>query len=194
MKLVVDDKEMVTLKVVSTKGELKGVALPTEGIYKWYPFDVNFFYKFAETGQYLYLVPVKDFQGKNHYEVYSLEKSPPLKQINGEYVHTRVYERNKYIMHKASQLGIKTLRDTFTKKDVQDGFDKVREAIEDIKSTLENRYLQDGTDAWLPFEQPSEEWDSKVYRMATEDEHDLLDELGEMYTMLTVMRKITDAQ
>ncbi|MDP4345332.1 hypothetical protein, partial [Escherichia coli] len=74
-------------------------------------------------------------------------------------------------------------------QDVQKGFSDLDLLIHAVKGRVEDRYIAQGGALETP-QVPNDEWDHAVYNTMTVEEQEILLELGEMYSMLTVMRKI----
>lgn len=191
MKLTVDkDNQQIKLKVTTTDGGNKTICLPPEKLYYWYPFNLNFYYKYSNSRGYIYLSTDKSYKGPNYYNIDVLKRTKPLGERNGVPFHPFVYKRNRDIIQKARGLDLPTIKDTYTLDDVELGFSEVGIMINIIKSRAEDRLLERTGDNFIIPEMFSEEWDKKVYSSLTEKEQEVLIELGEMYSMLTVMRKL----
>lgn len=192
MKLIFNkDSGMLELITPTTdKGE-HVQEFPTYNVHRWYPFNINFHYKYSNAKKHLYLVKDSGYDGENLYNVDILKKTkPPVIMEDGVMFHPYVYKRNRYIINKARQIGIPTIRDNYTLSDVEQGFDNLRDALHVFKSSIETRVLNNNYKDTYVKETWSEDWDKFIYSHMTEKEEKVLIELGEMYSMLTVMRKI----
>jgi hypothetical protein len=193
MKLIViPGMEEVVLEVLTTGKEVKEFFLPKENIHYWYPFNINFSYKYTDSKKFLYLVKDKNYEGENYYFVDILKRTRALPKKDGIMFHEAVFDRNMYIMFKAANLGIPTLLDEFTMEDVEEGFKKVGDIINAIKSQAKQRYIAETGEVFTTQEVTSEEWDRDVYEYLSDLEAETLVAVGEMYSMLNVMRKLVE--
>lgn len=183
----------IDLMVPTTDKELLHYELPTEKVHYWYPFNINFFYKYSMSKKFMYLVKEKDYDGENIYNVDILKRSKPLGERKGVMFHPYVYKRNRYIIEKARALGIPTVKDSYNLQDVQKGFSDLDLLIHAVKGRVEDRYIAHGGALEAP-EVPSDDWDRAVYNVMTVEEQKVLQEFGEIYSMLTVMRKIAEGR
>lgn len=183
------ENKLLTLKVPTTGGEEKGFEFPVHNVHHWYPLNINFYYRYTNSKEFLYLVMDNGFTGENYYNVDILKRTKPLQVRDGVMFHPHVYKRNRYIISKARKLGLPTLRDTYTIEDVQKGFDKLGSMIQLVKDRIEDRMVEEGNEDIL-FDIVEEEWDKIIYKHTTPEEDNVLTEFGEMYSMLSVMRKI----
>jgi hypothetical protein len=192
MKTIVEHEDKIKLQVQTTDGEVKEVLLPTMNVHYWYPFNINFSYKHTDSKNYLYLVKERDYVGGNLYKVDILKRTKPLENRNGVMFHPNVYQRNKYIIEKAKSFGLPVITEPYKLDDVEEGFHQLSTLIKLIKGRIEDRFFDKNEDAWYSPDIPTDEWDQAVYRYAKQDELTYLQELGEMYTMLSLMRKIAE--
>lgn len=195
MKLRVDpDKDRVVLTIETTDKEYKTLYLPSFNIHYWYPFNINFYYKYSNSREMLYLVREKDYKGENFYKVDILKRTKPLVERNGVMFHPHVYIRNKYIIEKARALGLPTLKDVYTMDDVENGFAELDILMQTLKERLEDRVVENTEDELSLPEVYTEDWDKLLFEQMTEEEERTLTEFGEMYSMLTVMRKLVEGE
>ncbi|QIW88712.1 hypothetical protein P59_115 [Bacillus phage P59] len=194
MKTIVAHEDKIKLQVHTTGDEVKEFLLPVMNVHYWYPFNINFSYMYTNSKGYLYLVKERDYTGENLYKVEILKKTKPLEDRNGIMFHPNVYQRNKYIIEKAKSLGLPVITGAYDIHDVNTGFKQLSSLIKLIKGRIEDRYMENDDDAWYSPEIPTDEWDQAAYKHATEDELTYLQEFGEMYTMLTLMRKIAEGR
>jgi hypothetical protein len=188
------DVDKVKLEVLTTNKKVKTMYLPKMNIHFWYPFNVNFYYKFTDSKNFLYLVKEKGYEGNNYYNIDILKRTKQLAQRNGVMFHPGVYKRNKYIIEKARAIGIPTIQDIYTAEDIEVGFNVLSDCMAALKDRVEERFMSDVGEGMFVQFLPSEEWDAEVYSHMTEEEQEALIELGEMYSMLNVMRKLTEAR
>jgi hypothetical protein len=193
MKLIVDkEHNMIELKIPTTDKGDTVYYLPTKNVYYWYPFNINFYYKYSNSKDFLYLVKEKNYEGENYYNVDILKRTKPLNEREGVIFHPTVYKRNRYIMDKATTLGLPTVKGSYTPEDVEIGFSELGVMIHTVKNQIEDRLLEQNGSSIIVPEMFSEEWDKSVYEIMTETEREILIEFGEMYAMLTLMRKLVE--
>jgi len=192
MKLRVLDKDLFKLTILTTGKEKKDFYFPKIRVYNWYPFNINFYYKYSDSKEFMYLVKEKGYEGENYYGVDILKRTKPLATMNGVPFHPGVYKRNKYIMEKARALGIPTLLDQYNLDDVEIGFNEIDHCMIAIREMAEDRYTNDVEDDFFRQFSPTEEYDELIYSYLTDEEQEAFTELGEMYSMLTVMIKLAE--
>jgi hypothetical protein len=93
-------------------------------------------------------------------------------------------------MDKAKSLGLPTIRGSYTISDVEAGSVRLGDMMQAVRDQIENRFVWDNDEAWYISDTNSEEWDELIYTQATPEETAILLEFGEMYTMLSIMRKL----
>ena len=186
MKLTTDFEGVVLTVPTTEKGETLFV-FPTQNIHYWYPFNINFSYKYSESKRYLYLTKEKDYEGPNYYEVTILKKTKPLDEKDWTMFHPKVYERNMHTIQLAKRVGIVTIDQKYTAEDIVYGYEKVARMIEALKNSIYRRAF-----GFSELSQPlhTEGWDEEIYREMTAEESEMMVEFGEIYAMLTVMRKL----
>lgn len=197
MKLTADiEHNQVVLKVPTTDKDFKEFRLPKMNVHYWYPFNINFSYKYSSSKDYMYLVKEKGYTGDNHYKVDVLKKTKPLDKRGGVMFHPYVYKRNKKIISRAKELNIPVITDSFNLEIVEDGFAQIGVLIHTLKNRVEDRVSDKyGLDLYKYEPKPlNEEWDKDIFEVMTEDERFFLLELGEIYSMLTVMRKLSEEE
>lgn len=193
MKLIVEDNSnTVTLRVFTRGKDLEDVVLPKENIHYWYPFNTNFSYRCSSAKKSLYLIKERSHVGENVYGVDTLKKTKPLDIKDGVPYHPQVHRRNLQVIDRAKQLGIVTIEDNFTLALTVAGFQTVCNCIDAIKSRAQERV--DDEEIQGVHTHLNEEWDERVYEKLTKEEGVFLLELGEIYGMLTVMRKLAVAK
>lgn len=165
--------------------------VPKENIHYWYPFNINFHYKYSKAEGYLYLVKDAMYEGDNHYKADILKRTKKLNKRDGVMFHPHIYRRNRYIMSKARTIGVVTLIDDFTSKDVTLGYQKLRDITNAvIEGRVEKRILESMGEDIQYNEEYEGDWVDLVYNSLTPKEEETLLEVGEMYVMLSVMRKL----
>lgn len=194
MKIITDllEEDRLLLEVRSTLNEPREFNLPKINLHYWYPFNLNYHYKYSDSRDFLYLVKDKGYEGPPIYEVNILRRTQQLPQRNDVMFNQHVFRRNMYIMTKAAQMGIKTVKELFDEDDVDDGFATVGAAIETIKERIEDRYIEACEDPATFQGMPTEEYDAVIFSYMTEEERAELVELGEIYSMLVLMKKMIE--
>ncbi|AXQ67780.1 RNA polymerase sigma factor [Bacillus phage Kioshi] len=188
MKLINISEKEILLELKTTDKKTEEVCLPKDNIHFWYPFNINFYYKYSSAKGYMYLVQDKHYEGANIYQTTILKRTKKLMKHEGVPLNLPVYERNSYIMAKAFELGIPTSVQDYTSESVQHGFDTLAATMGDLRNEIEDRYVKAVGKSSPPVN--TEKWDREMYKHATEEELAELQEYGEMYTMLSVMRKL----
>ncbi|YP_010581832.1 anti-sigma factor [Bacillus phage SPG24] len=197
MKLTVDHAvDMLLLEVETTGEEKKHIYLSTENVHYWYPLNTNFSYRYSNAKEQLYLVQEGGYTGDNVYGADILKRSKQLVvNKDGFLIHPEVLERNMYIMDEAALMGIPTLAHSYNGYDVEDGFDTLSSWIKERKEIIEGRFMTQDAEAWtITQTELNEEWDTKLYSYATDEELKKLQELGEIYNMLCLMRKLAEGR
>lgn len=196
MKLIAEhSKESVTLRVYTTGKDTKDIDMPRENIHYWYPFNVNFTYRYTNAKGYLYLVKAKSYTGPNVYSVDILKRTKELEKKDGVMFNPKVYERNLLIIKRAEQLGIIPITKDYNYQSIEFGFDLIGSCIDAIKQRGEERLLEaEPSASWENHTHLNEEWDTRAYSYLTEEENNTLLEFGEIYAMLTVMRKLVEGR
>lgn len=192
MKITAPSTDTIKLNVRTTGKHYKTFELPKLNIHFWYPFNVNFTYRYTEAKDYLYLVKEKGYTGDNIYRADILKRTKPLEHRNGVMFHPNVFQRNMHIINRAKRLGLPTIREAYTLLDVIKGFELLGDMIQTVRDQIENRFIWENEEAWYVSDSASEEWDEKIYSQATAEEERALLEFGEMYTMLSIMRKLVE--
>lgn len=197
MKLTVNHAvDMLLLEVETTGEEKKHIYFSTENAYYWYPFNNNFSYRYSNAKGQLYLVQEGGYIGENVYGVDILKRSKQLMMDKeGFLIHPEVRKRNEWIMEVASLYGLPTLLDDYSSHDVQKGFETLGSWLNKYRDFLEDKLMYMDEDA-LSVTQVhlNEEWDRRIYECADEQDIELLQEFGEMYNMLCLMRKLAEGR
>lgn len=194
MKTVIKSDNLLSIEVDTTREGKKTLFLPVQDIHYWYPFNINFYYKYSSAKEHLYLVQDKEYKGENIYSVRSLKLAKPLQDKGGTPFNPEVYKRNLLIMSKAQSLGLPIITDEYTLEKVQRGFKTFDKLLGLVRAAIQQRYLRENEEAWFVPEVPTNSWDIELYGQATPQELAVLEEFGEMYSMLTLMRKIAEGR
>lgn len=186
--------DKVELSVFTTNGdELKSFHFPKNHIYFWYPFNINFFYKYSNSREFMYLVKEKGYEGENVYNIDILKRTKPMPTRNDVPFHKGVYQRNMYIMSKAKEVGLVTIKDVYSISDVKENYIKLKNILTIIKNEMQDRYLDKYPEDVENIGE-DEEWIKKIYSEMTPEEHKHFIEIGEMYVMVNLMRKLAEEE
>jgi hypothetical protein len=195
MKTYMEHDNTVTLVAPTTgDNDFKELNFPLVNIHHWYPFNVNFTYKYSNSKKHLYLVKGNEYEGENLYNTASLKQSRPLPIIDGVPDHAHVHKRNAELMEYAQSLGIPVMSGQYSMDDVQRGFKELDNLIKLLKSSIESRLIEELEERVYEVHKATEAWDKAVYEVATKEELDVLERFGEIYTMLSLMRKIKEVE
>ncbi len=157
--------------------------------YKWYPFNINYSYKYSNAKGIIYLIKETSYKKEDVYKVSKPSNKMALK-IDGESAFLlKVYKRNLYIMNTAYSLGLPIIRKKYTLKDVERGFIKLGDLVDTLRETLGDR-LENDHEVYINQNSFLENTDKQIYDVLNQEERKKLQEYGEMYTMLGLMRKI----
>ncbi|QQO40578.1 RNA polymerase sigma factor [Bacillus phage 000TH008] len=185
-------EDNVILRVSVNRTGETFVAMPLENLHYWYPFNINFSYKFSESRGGLVLVKERGYEGHNFYNAPStLKEAELLKKKDGFFLNQKVYERNTYIIEKAKKLNLPVITDdTYNSRDIAKGFLRLQYLMGLVKKDIENNYkmYQEVTSA--PETELDEEWDHKMFESMSTIHKNAYIEFGEMYSMLVTMNKI----
>lgn len=190
MKLIKTLQHEILLEVETTGDETKEFYFPKEHVYYWYPFNLNFFYRYTDSKEFLYLVKEKGYEGPNYYNVDILKRTRPLDKKHGVMFNPEVYSRNFRIMNKAANLGLPTPMVDYTMEDIMKGFKDLSNIISVVKEQIEMRYMTETGELFSLQSILNEEWDEAVYSYMSPFEQEVFIEFGEMYCMLSLMRKL----
>jgi hypothetical protein len=195
MKTVVKTDHLINLEVKTTNQSKRDFLLPIENLHFWYPFNVNFSYVYSDARDQLYLVKENDYKGTNWYGTDVLKQTDPLEEMDGFMFHEKVYDRNMYIMLRAHFIGLpKIITDEYTLEDIEEAYKHLHTVHYQAKCRIEERVVEKAADIYFPTTTCDPYWDTLVYEETTEEEKEFLEELGEMYGMLGLMRKIAESR
>jgi hypothetical protein len=191
MKLRVDKKrstrEGILEMKLDTLNDIEVVEVPLQDLYLWYPFNINYEYRYSKKNSYMHLVAITGRTGDDVYKMEEPSNSPRMVHLGNTFYNEAVAERNKTIIWRAHNLGISTLDDEFNYTDVQNGFSDLDVFIQTVKDRIEDRV--DPADFEGHLSKPDMK-DRAIYAQATDTELRRLQEFGEIYTMLSLMRKM----
>lgn len=187
MNLRIDNKEKtVELELPIRGGNVQMVTIPKRNIHYWYPFNTNFFYRYSEPKEMMYLSKDARYKGENIYNIDILKRTKPLQQVGNIPFHPYVYKRNKYIILKANKLGIPTIDKKYDIVDIESGFEKVGNMIDELSKKTIERVEQDYQEKE---EKTIPQWEFIIENYTSEEDKKEYEMLGEIYTMLVLMKK-----
>lgn len=168
------------------------VAMPLENLHYWYPFNINFSYKFSDSKGGLVLVKERGYKGPNFYNAPStIKEAEPLKKKDGFFLNQKVYERNTYIIEKAKQLNLPVITDdTYNSRDIAKGFLRLQYLMGLVKKDIEKNYKMHQEVTNAPVTELDEEWERRMFESMSTIHEKAYIEFGEMYSMLVTMNKI----
>lgn len=199
------EKDKVILKIYTTpsrkgdsdikgmKEEQQTIELPSRNIHYWYPFLVNYYYRFSEERRYMYIAKdsgcLEDLE--SDYIPYGLRRATKLKKVDGVPYHEEVYSYNKEVINMAKKLGVPTIEEEYTHNDLCNAFLDIGDMMDSVRDRIRDRLeekaiLESHNDLFSFIDDTSEQ----IYNSATKEEVLTLRMLGSIYTMLTVMRKL----
>ncbi|AAX92360.1 anti-sigma factor [Staphylococcus phage Twort] len=193
MKLKIKNKFMGVLEVTNSMGVTK-LDVPLSNIHEWYPFSNAYSYK--------YNVKTKDLVLKRLRS--SLPVSYGIERASKEYdkdkvcntvtwINHSVKDSNLHIINKAKSYGLPVITEKYTYEDVDYGFAQLNVIFSELKSLIINRYLEDKDGSFIvKFKRHNPE---TQYHLAVQDADEVInntyDELGQMYKMLLLMKKLS---
>lgn len=195
MRLDVISEDKATLVCRSSGHEPSYFQVKTEGIEKWYPFNPNYEYRYSAIHDRLYINIIDEDAERLAYGVTRKKGRAHSNEVtmdmNKKHYVPEVYEDNRRVIEYAKSLGIATLNTSYTMEDVKQGYMVVGDKITETKQLLLNRMLDHFDITEAEFLKVSwEEQSRALYEHAKDEELAELAKLGEVLTMLGVMRKI----
>lgn len=117
----------------------------TKTLADWYPLDVNYEYRYNDSKELMYLIPLERSQESWDYGITSLTNRA-ISEVATFDLHTwynkEVSEENKALMETAKTLGLWTLSEDYTMKGVNLNMDTLHELIEEpVFKGIEQRML-----------------------------------------------------
>lgn len=173
----------------------KTVSFPSDTIKDWYPLEVNYEYKFNPISNRLYLAPLEAKQGSWIYGITSTHGRVNSKVASFDmdtWYCKEVAEDNQRVFKTASQIGLKTLEDDYTLKDVKENYKLMKTLIDTyIKPVIIHRMEKEAsTEEIIAYRKMKyEDKDEFLYLFSTEYEKEKLALLGKCYIMTNFMRK-----
>ena len=195
MKFTIDNGETGTLKVQvgNIKEEVEFSGIDLDKLYKWYPMNVCYVMRYQEPRDRLYLYPVKNPPENIDYEYEERLRTKPagvvIEDIGPDMMCTNVFKDNVELAMLADGLGLPhLLKYSYTLEETKKGIVDLLEMLDDIKEVLENRIEGDKLKEFRSL--PLQERESMLYSYATAEELEEMKQLGKLYTMINLMRKI----
>ena len=162
----------------------------------WYPLNISYslayqaednklcFYLAKSTTSYDYRIY---HRGENYY--YSIPEAEDMLTIE------RVKKDNDFIIHLAHGLGVSTWVDDYTKSDVESGFIEVGNQMTLLTDERLNEYINNlsASDMVKYYELPDEHKQKLAFSLLSPTEARQYAELGKLYSMLSIMRKVVIA-
>lgn len=197
MRFTIDNKDTGTLKVrvgnVKEYKEFEGLDLTK--IYQWYPMNISYVYRFQEPRDRLYLYPVKNPPLTTDYNYeYRTRRKPKgtvIADINPTMACMNVMKDNMELCMQADELGLPhLLTANYTHEQSKKGILDTLGMLDSVKDALEKR-LEKEEDLSNYRQLSLQEQDNVLYLYATETELNQMKQIGKLYTMLNLMRKIS---
>lgn len=200
MKFKVDNENTGTLEVQigNTKDNIKFTGLKLDKMYRWYPMNISYKYRYQEPRARLYLYPVTNPPENPDYDYEARKRTKPagivVEKIGPDMVCLNVMTDNIELAIQADELGLPHMISARkTLKEIKEGIKDLLEMLDDVKDTLEDRLSKEIN--LKEFRKlPLQEQDSVLYSYASEEEIEQMVLFGKLYTMLNLMRKIAEAR
>lgn len=161
----------------------------------WYPLNLNYEYRYSTRKEDMYLVSTDSKGVNNSYQI--KEKKTKSEANNREAItcinwnNDLVKERNREVMAFAKGLGITTFQDEWNNRDIADSFVIVSDCLDNLKRTIGARFKEfhkkDEVQGYV--NGGLEEKEIIMFNYINEDEQEIYFKLGEIYTMLNLMKK-----
>ena len=198
MKVVGKNEEEITLILETTSSdveEVKEITLPRSFILQWYPLNMNYTYKYAKSKNMMYLVKDPTYKGEQIYETKLLKFAKELPLHHGVPLNQSVYDRNKEVLAYATDKHIINPEDVWTKEYLNDSVLKTIQHMKDYRNVLQKRFIlavDEFNEELLQETNNKEGLDEILYSYATEEELKELNMIGEVYTMVNLLRRLKD--
>ncbi len=192
MKLKIKNKFMGVLEVTNSMG-VTNLDVPLNNIHEWYPFSNAYSYKYNVKTKELVLKRLRSSLPVSYGIRTSKEYSKDRVCNTVTWLNHAVKDSNLYIINKAKSYGLPVITETYTQEDVDYGFAQLNVIFSELKSLIISRYLEDkDSDFITKFNRHNPE---TQYHLAVQDADDAVnatyDELGQMYKMLLLMKKLS---
>lgn len=196
MRFKIDNEDTGTLRVrvgnVKEYKEFSGLDL--DKVHQWYPMNISYVYRFQEPRDRLYLYPVKNPPLITDYDYeYRTRRKPKdtvIEDVNPDMACMSVMKDNMELITQADALGLPhLLKADYTEEESKQGVKEVLKMQDTVREALENRLAKD-KDLSEYRKMSLQDQDSMVYSYATDEEQSQMKQVGKLYTMLNLMRKI----
>lgn len=200
MKFTIDNKDTGTLevRVGNFKEKTKFSGMDLDKVYQWYPMNIYYKLRYQAPKDRLYLFPTDNPPLNVDYDYEERSRTKPdgvqIKEIGPEMVCMNVMLDNIELSREASKLGIPNMVvGDYTTTQIKEGIEDLLALLDTYKESLEYRIEKEGK--LEEFRKKAlQEQDSMLYSYSTEEEQESMKQLGKMYTMLNLMRKIAEVR
>lgn len=198
MKVVKKNEEEITLILETTSSdveEVRAMTLPIDKLLYWYPLNMNYTYKFANSKHIMYLVKDPTYKGKPIYETKLLKYAEELPLKDGVPFNESVFNRNTKVVEFAMKKEILSIYGNPNLSTIEEGVICTIKYMKDFRKELQKRFILDEAreiDESLDVTSDKEDLDIILYSYATEEEMKDLNMMGEVYTLLNLMRRLQD--
>lgn len=192
MKLIIKDRDNVYLKCKHKNVADKILKMNLETIVEWYPLSLAYDLTVGSEGEYLRLCRLTStlpYHYGDEGKGYVIDKQDIDTDIHFE----GVYRENKRLINKAKDYGLLTLEDEYTINEVVENFAKVRLIFEEINAILIEKHIKDLTpeDKAIFLQEDRDIQVDKALRNSSDDLTGAYDDLGQLYNMNVIMKKIS---
>lgn len=182
----------ITLRGADNKEPV--LVFPLETLVNWYPFDVNYEYRFSNKRNKLYIALVDESVQTPSYGISTNKdrvKSEHASFELPEWYNAVIAEENMKTVELAKKLGIKTPEEDFTKEDVQNGFELLGRSINILTNIVTERFLSCSSEEAIKDYHRAKTEDKSLMSLAfcNDDDDKLFLDLGKVHSMLNIMRK-----
>lgn len=212
MKVIKIDDNTGRLLVITSGGRGVRMDFPLETIFNWYPLCNRYDYRYRKSSDTLYLVLAHQSSAPSRYGVKeakgrAISKVASFKKDT--WCNSEVIKDNKAVYAFAKRLGIATPDTDYTLADVNNGLKKVQDCLDTLlnieKQRVEmkyqkavTRYAETGNTGYRSFIRKYEEQQkhdredqtSFILENCTRKTLNVYLNLGDVYTMLSIMRKV----
>lgn len=181
-----------TLECVTSKFNKVTFIFPTSTLADWYPLDVGYEYRYNETTDKLYLIPISRNNIRKSYGIESAcdrMKSDVASFKVGTWFCKEVADENKATFKKAKNIGLTTLEEQYDHTHVNDNMEILLNGFEDnLLAMVEERMMDSITEEEYQAYRRQDVESRDVIRLAYSSEED--DELFYLYGKLRVMNNL----
>lgn len=187
-------------KLMVRKGyrDIEEFNFPLDTLKDWYPLNVNYEYKYSMDRKDLYLTLSDTYATYYDYgvETKNRAKAPGNRFCPSEgWYNPSVKEDNERISNLAEEwevVNFYTPEEEVTWLAIEDSYETLLDEYEDIKEVLYKRASKYVDGIALDHEE-EEEQDRYIYMFATEEELNKLHDIGKMYVMVGLLKRIKQA-